>query len=195
MEDTAYVVTFRQTDPLYTLDLSDPRRPEVLGELKIPGYSAYLHPVGEGMVLGVGQDATDDGQVRGTQVSVFDVSDLSDPVRLDTYTLGEGTNSQAEYDHHAFLYWNGLAVVPVQQWWWDGSKDSGFMGAVGLSVAADGELTELGKVVHPGGDKNWDGRAQILRSVVVADSVYTISSKGMMKSSLDTLDTEAWLDF
>jgi hypothetical protein len=195
MGDTAYVVTFRQTDPLYTLDLSDPRRPEVLGELKIPGYSAYLHPVGEGMVLGVGQDATDDGQVRGTQVSVFDVSDLSDPVRLDTYTLGEGTNSQAEYDHHAFLYWNGLAVVPVQQWWWDGSKDSGFMGAVGLSVGADGELTELGKVVHPGGDKNWDGRAQILRSVVVADSVYTISSKGMMKSSLDTLDTEAWLDF
>ncbi|MGH3650770.1 MAG: beta-propeller domain-containing protein [Acidimicrobiia bacterium] len=196
MGDTAYVVTFRQTDPLYTLDLSDPRRPEVVGELKIPGYSAYLHPVGEGLLLGVGQDATDDGRIRGTQVSIFDVSDLSDPVRLDTYTLGEGTNSQIEYDHHAFLYWDGLAVIPVQQWWWDGSKDSGFMGAVGIRVGADGELTELATLVHPGGDgKDRDGRAQILRSVVIGDSVYTISSKGMMKSSLDTLDTEAWLDF
>ena len=97
MGDVGYVVTFRQTDPLYAVDLSDPRSPEVVGELKIPGYSAYLHPVGDGLLLGVGQDADDDGVVRGTQVSLFDVADLSDPVRLDTHTLGEGTNSSVEY--------------------------------------------------------------------------------------------------
>lgn len=198
MGDTGYVVTFRQTDPLYTVDLSDPRNPRVVGELKIPGYSAYLHPVGEGLIMGVGQDATDQGRVQGTQVSVFDVSDPSNPTRLDTFTLSEGSYSDVEYDHHAFLYWDGLAMVPVQQWWWDEKTEteSAFIGAVGLEVSDDGGLREVATVVHPGGEgKNPDWRAVILRSVVVDDSVYTISRKGMMKSSLDALDEEAWLDF
>lgn len=197
MGDIAYVVTFRQTDPLYTVDLSNPRRPQVMAELKIPGYSAYLHPVGDGLLMGIGQDATDEGVVQGSQVSTFDVSDLSNPQRVDTYTLSEGTNSQVEYDHHAFLYWEGLAMVPVQQWWWDDEKgEELFMGAVGLSVGDDGALSEVGKVVHPGGDQNdWDGRSQILRSVALDGSLYTISPKGIMKSSLDSLDEQAWLDF
>ena len=196
MGETAYVVTFRQTDPLYAVDLSNPRSPQVAGELKIPGYSAYLHPLGDGLIMGIGQDATDEGVVRGTQVSIFDVSDLSNPQRLDTYTLSEGTNSEVEYDHHAFLYWDGLAMIPVQQWWWDDKGEDFFMGAVGLSVGDDGQLAEVGKVVHPGGDQNdWDGRSQILRSVVVDGSVYTISPKGIMKSALDTLEEQAWLDF
>lgn len=196
MGEVGYVVTFRQIDPLYTVDLSDPRDPEVLGELKIPGYSAYLHPVGDGLLMGIGQDATDDGRVQGTQVSVFEVSDLSDPVRVDTYTLSEGTNSQVEYDHHAFLFWEGLAVVPVQQWRWDGKTEEVFMGAVALRVDGDGSLSEAGEVVHPGGEgKHWDGRSQILRSIVIDGSLYTISHKGLMKTSLDGLGEEAWLDF
>ena len=77
--DRGYVVTFRQTDPLYTLDLADPARPRVTGELKILGYSAYLHPVGEHELLGVGQDATPEGIRLGTQVSLFDVSDPAAP--------------------------------------------------------------------------------------------------------------------
>jgi uncharacterized secreted protein with C-terminal beta-propeller domain len=196
MGDTAYVVTFRQTDPLYTVDLSDPRRPQVLGELKIPGYSAYLHPVGENLLLGIGQDANDDGQVKGTQVSTFDVSDLADPTRVDTHTLSEGSSSQVEYDHHAFLYWDGLAVIPVQQWSWDGKTEDVFMGAIGLRVGDDGTLTEVSRLVHPGGEgKTWDGRAQILRSMVVDGSVYTISGNGIMKSALDDLAEQSWLDF
>lgn len=196
MGDVGYVVTFRQIDPLYTVDLSDPRDPEVLGELKIPGYSAYLHPVGDGLLMGIGQDATDEGRVQGTQVSVFDVSDLSDPERVDTYTLSEGTNSEVEYDHHAFLFWEGLAVVPVQQWRWDKETEEVFMGAVALRVDGDGSLSEAAEVVHPGGEgKNWDGRSQILRSLVIDGSLYTISHKGLMKSSLDGLDEKAWLDF
>lgn len=192
--DVAYVVTFRQTDPLYTLDLSDPRSPRAVGELKIPGYSAYLHPIGDGLLIGVGQDATDDGQVQGTQVSLFDVSDISDPVRLDTYTLSEGTNSQVEYDHHAFLFWEDLAVIPVQRYWWDEDKDSIFMGAVALEIDGD-ELVEAAELVHPGGDSSdWDWRAQIVRSVVIDGSLYTISAKGIMKSPLDALDTGVWLD-
>lgn len=196
--DMGYVVTFRQTDPLYTIDLADPTSPEVVGELKILGYSAYLHPIGPGLLMGVGQDATEDGRVKGTQVSVFDVSEPSDPRRVDQITLSEGSNSQVEYDHHAFLYWEptGLAMVPVQQWWWDDDSESAFFGAVGFEVDADGELKEIQRFAHPGGEReDLDWRAQIMRSVVIGDYLYTISAKGMMKSEVDGLDEVDWLGF
>jgi uncharacterized secreted protein with C-terminal beta-propeller domain len=197
MGDMAYVVTFRQTDPLYTVDLSDPTNPKVVGELKILGFSAYLHPVGEGLLLGIGQDATDTGQVKGTQVSLFDVSDPANPTRIDQVTLSEGSNSQVEYDHHAFLYWEptGLAMVPVQQWFWDENKEDVFFGAVGFNVG-DTDLTEIRRFAHPGGDsQEWDGRAQITRSIVIGDRLYTISNKGIMSSDLDTLDEVTFLGF
>lgn len=198
MGDVGYVVTFRQTDPLYTVDLSDPFSPEVVGELKILGYSAYLHPVGEGLLMGIGQDATEEGRIQGTQVSIFDVSDLSDPARIDQITLAQGSQSEIEYDHHAFLYWEptGLAMVPVSQWWWDDDKEETFFGAVGFEVEADGGLKEVQRVSHPGGDRgDWDWRTQIMRSIVVGDHVYTISAKGIMKSELDDLDEVSWLGF
>ena len=112
-----YVVTFRQTDPLFVIDLSDPTAPALSGELKIPGYSAYLHPVGDGLLLGVGQDATDEGRVLGTQLSLFDVHDPANPVRLSTLPIGG--SSEAEWDHHAFLYWpeDGTIVLPVSPGW------------------------------------------------------------------------------
>ncbi|MEX1037965.1 MAG: beta-propeller domain-containing protein [Acidimicrobiia bacterium] len=197
MGDMAYVVTFRQIDPLYTVDLSDPTSPQVVGELKILGYSAYLHPVGDGLLLGIGQDATDTGQVRGTQVSLFDVNDPANPTRLDQITLSEGSNSQVEYDHHAFLYWEptGLAMVPVQQWFWDEDKDDVFFGAVGFSVS-DGDLAEVRRFAHPGGEsQEWDWRAQITRSIVIGDRLYTISNKGIMTSDLVTLDEISFLGF
>ena len=195
MGDVGYVVTFRQTDPLYTIDLSDPSAPVMMGELKIPGYSAYLHPVGEGLVMGIGQDATERGQVLGTQVSIFDVSDLANPERVDTFTLSEGTNSQVEYDHHAFLYWEGLTVIPVQKYWWDEEKDEIFTGAIALRVAEDGELEDLGEIVHPRGeDPDWSWQSQILRSTVIGDALYTISGDGVLKSDLASLDDLAWLD-
>ena len=198
IDDAAYVVTFRQTDPLYTIDLADPASPRVVGELKILGYSAYLHPVGDGLLLGIGQDATDTGQVKGTQVSVFDVGDPADPRRIDQFTLSEGTSSQVEYDHHAFLYWEetGLAMVPIQQYWWDGERESVFMGAVGLTVGDGGTLGEIDRLVHPGGeDKYGDYRAQIMRSLVIGERVYTVSAKGILSNSLDTLQEESWLQF
>ncbi len=112
-----YVVTFRQTDPLYVIDLSDPTAPTMTGELKIPGYSAYLHPVGDGLLLGVGQDATEEGRVQGTQLSLFDVRDPANPVRLSTLPIGG--YSEAEWDHHAFLFWpeDGTIVLPVSPGW------------------------------------------------------------------------------
>jgi len=86
MGPTAYVVTFRQVDPLYVVDLRDPTAPAVTGELKIPGFSSYLHPVGDGLLLGVGQDATDQGRTLGAKVSLFDVSDPTNPLESRTRT-------------------------------------------------------------------------------------------------------------
>ena len=99
--DIAAVVTFRQTDPLYLLDLSG--RPRVLGELKVPGFSTYLHPVGDDLLLGLGEDATADGRITGMQVSLFDISDLSAPRQVDRLRLGPGW-SPALDDSRAFTF-------------------------------------------------------------------------------------------
>ncbi|MCB2224678.1 MAG: beta-propeller domain-containing protein [Actinobacteria bacterium] len=139
--DAAYVVTFRQVDPLYVVDLSDPTAPAVAGELKIAGYSAYLHPLGDGRLLGIGQDADEDGRTLGAKVSLFDVSDPSDPREVDSYTL-EDAYTDAEWDHHAFLYWapEQLMVMPLQAWQDD------FAGAVVFKL--DDGIREFGRISH-----------------------------------------------
>lgn len=194
---TGYVVTFRQVDPLYTLDLGDPTAPAVLGELKIPGYSAYLHPVGEGLLLGVGQDATDEGQLLGAQVSLFDVSDLESPTRLHTHDLGEGS-SDVEFDHRAFLYWpkTGLAAIPVQSWWWDQDGEYFESRIVGLTVDRDAGFTHVGDIQHPT-DPNepWDWLAVPRRSLVIDDVIYTLSERGLKASGLGDFADVGWVEF
>lgn len=140
--DVGYVVTFRRIDPFYTIDLSEPARPVIRGELKIPGFSSYLHPLGDGLVLGVGSDADDEGAVRGSKVSLFDVSDLSNPLEVDVWTAPGGW-SDIGWDHRAFLWWapESLAVVPVTL------RNDNRAGAVLLRVVG-GELVEAGWIDH-----------------------------------------------
>jgi hypothetical protein len=142
VDDTAYVVTFRQVDPFYVIDLSDPRNMVVQGELKIPGFSNYLHPISDDLVIGVGQDATDDGRTTGTKVSLFDVSDPTNPLEIDVWTLPNAF-SDAQFDHRAFLWWGptNTAVLPLQ------SYGDQFAGAIVLNVTADG-ITEQGRISH-----------------------------------------------
>jgi hypothetical protein len=175
IEDRGYVVTFRQTDPLYSLDLSDPARPRVRGELKIRGYSAYLHPVGEHELLGIGQDATADGVQRGTQLSLFDVSDPAAPALLSKLALGADTSSEAEYDHHAFLWWapTRLAVLPVT----DYSKEQESTQAFGFHVDRAG-IAEAGRTSE---------QDAVLRTLVVAGRLFTLSAAGLRAYDLDTL--------
>ncbi len=112
MGDTGYVVTFEQTDPLFVIDLKNPENPKILGELKIPGFSAYLHPVGDGLVLGVGVDGDDNGMGEGLKVSLFDVSDPENPVESDNIILSGYRearswcyySSEALYSHKALCY-------------------------------------------------------------------------------------------
>lgn len=123
--NTAYVVTFIQTDPLFVIDLTDVKAPKILGELKIPGYSAYLHPVGDGLVMGVGLDGTETGTNGGMKVSLFDVSDPTKPVECGKFTMSGYENeealvyvdSDAYYDHKA-LCWdsqNKIMYIPYSK--------------------------------------------------------------------------------
>ena len=111
--DRAYVVTFRQIDPLFIIDLSDPAQPRVAGELKIPGFSAYLHPLGDGLLLGVGQDADPrTGRPLGPQATLFDVSDPAAPTSLGTVALSSRSTSPT-FEHRAFTYHEGRAFIPA----------------------------------------------------------------------------------
>ena len=135
--DLAIMVTFRQVDPLYTIDLSDPTQPEILGELKIPGFSAYLHPVGDDRLLGLGQDATLTGSTLGAQVAVFDISDLQDPKRVGATGFNRDTMLTATSDPRAFTYLpeQSTALSPVQDY------RTGLTRLAFLKIAADGAIT------------------------------------------------------
>jgi Beta propeller domain len=221
MGPIGYVVTFREIDPLYTIDLSDPIAPALRGELKIPGYSAYLHPVGEGRLVGVGQDATEEGRQLGTQVSLFDVADLDDPQRIATFGVDSAT-SEVEYDPHAFLYWprDELLVLPLRTAFWaeplplprpDGSAEGAeesadiapWMPPAGgaLVLRLDGDrFTEVGTIEHP--TSQVDQRqpydwvdASVRRSLVVGETLWTVSAAGAMGHHTGTLDEQAWIPF
>ncbi len=144
--DVGYVVTFRQIDPFYTIDLSDPTNPVIRGELKIPGFSSYLHPISDDLVLGVGSDADETGMTTGAKVSLFDVSNLDDPREVAVWTAPGGW-SDISWDHRAFLYWapENLVVIPVTVH--GNARQDGWSGAVLLEISDD-EITEVGRVDH-----------------------------------------------
>ncbi|MET8867674.1 beta-propeller domain-containing protein [Nonomuraea sp. NPDC004580] len=180
-----YCVTFRQVDPLYTLDLRDPAQPKVTGELKITGYSAYLHPGADGRLIGIGQEASEKGRTLGTQVSLFDVSDPATPRRLSRF-FQRDSGSGAEWDPHAFLYWpkTGLAVVPLVQ-----AEKSG---ALVLKID-DKEVRRLGMIEHPVKEGDYPYQPGIERSVVIGDSLWTVSHEGVQVNDMDSLTSQAWI--
>jgi uncharacterized secreted protein with C-terminal beta-propeller domain len=188
IEERGYVVTFRQTDPLYVLDLRDAAAPKVAGELKIPGYSGYLHPIGENLLLGVGQSRVDAGNspsqpVRGGQVgvqfSLFDISDPASPRRIDTQTYGGGA-AAAEFDPKAFLYWQprNLIIAPTNLHG-DHRGKGAFSGLVLLRATADG-LSEVGRLAIT------EVYGTAARSVVIGDTVYILSDHALQANSLNT---------
>ena len=205
MGDVGYVVTFRETDPLYTIDLSDPPDPKVVGELKILGYSAYLHPIGDGLLLGVGQDADEEGRIMGTQVSIFDVSDLANPVRTHQLTLPESSFSDVEFDHRAFLYWppTGIAVLPIGWWEYDEESDvwEDFHQAMVIDVGPEG-MEQRGSIEHEVDLSDGDtlyyggmGPLPIERSLVVGETLFTLSAAGLKGSDLESLSATSWIRF
>ena len=209
MGPDAYLVTFRQIDPLYALDLSDPSDPRVLGELKIPGFSSYLHPVGDDLLLGVGQEASLEGQVEGLQLSLFDVSDPTDPIRVAQIRPleedGEDPSSSwspVEHDHRAFVYFDGLALVPYSAYWWEESDYRFDTGVAAIEVDGDDLfLEELlrpltdGPVEEGHSDFGKVEAAAPARVIIIDDRIYSITRIGIAVHRIDTWDRETFLEY
>lgn len=165
--DVGYVVTFRQIDPLFVLDLSDPTNPMEVGELKIPGFSRYLHPLSGGLLLGVGRDADPrTGWERGLQATLFDVSDPANPTQLSVLPLGDDAFSPVEDDHRAFRYQAGVAWIPVgpDDYWLRQNYDGAFLG---VRVTAEGLSHESTLRIH--------GEAR--RAIPLGEQIHLLSNE------------------
>lgn len=192
MGDKGYMVTFETVDPLFVIDLSNPRRPKILGELKIPGFSTYLHPLDENHLLGIGRDTqvinSYDREIvieLGIKLAIFDVSDVNNPKERHTLSLGgRGTWSEALYDHRAVMFFRGtlafpLTLMDLQEPWGWGTPD--FVGAICYQVDIEKGFRETGRVSHlKSGEKNleywsWPHDELIRRVVQVEDVIFTIS--------------------
>ncbi len=212
MGDRCYLVTFKKVDPLFTIDLSDPEEPRVLGKLKIPGYSDYLHPYDEDTLIGIGKETEearegDFAWYQGVKISLFDVSDVENPRELAKIEIGDrGTESPALYDHHAFLFSRArnLLVIPVLEAQIDEDDFSGtvpanfygeyvYQGAYVFNISRDG-IELRGTVTHIDDDSLlrsgfwFDSDYSVERSLYIEDALYTMS-RGMLKiNDLGTLE-------
>ena len=175
--DTLYLVTFRQIDPLFVIDLKDPTSPVVVGELKIPGFSSYLHQVGEGLLLGIGSQ---DGRVK---LSLFDVSDPTAPTEMDNYVLDSYSRTEATWDHKAVLYdpVRSMLVIPIYSY--NYTVDYSYSSSAWVfNVSGETGLTLWGKISHDADDYN-----NVRRSLYIDDTLYTVADTTIVASSLTDL--------
>jgi uncharacterized secreted protein with C-terminal beta-propeller domain len=177
MGDKGYLVTFRQVDPLFTLDLSDPEDPRVVGELKIPGFSSYLHPIEDGYVLGLGRSGDEEGRVGGLQLSLFDVRDPANPVRVASYSFsgGRSSGSAAEYDHHAIQYFAEQKTLVLPVWNYDEESGEYVEGMAVVEVDTQGGFEQVGFVEQQGA----------ARAVRIEETLYTVGSDTVVASDLN----------
>ncbi|MBS2018048.1 MAG: beta-propeller domain-containing protein [Deltaproteobacteria bacterium] len=188
--DRGYIVTFKKTDPLFVMDLYDPRRPQVLGELKIPGFSTYIHRIGPDHLLSIGFDANDHGNFAyfdGVILQLFDVKKPTEPKLLHKEKIGtRGSSSEAATDHLAFNWFadDGLLAVPMTICEGGGDGRNGdqlaFSGLLVYDVDVEKGFKRLGGVDH--GTKGvscgtWWSHATsaVKRSVFLDDLVYSVA--------------------
>ncbi|HWR26341.1 MAG TPA: beta-propeller domain-containing protein [candidate division Zixibacteria bacterium] len=201
-----YMVTFKRIDPLFVIDLSNPKEPKILGQLKIPGFSDYLHPYDENHIIGVGKETGDNQwggtSIKGVKLSLFDVSDVENPKQLDMYEIGtSGTDSEALSDHKAFLFdkKKNLLVIPIREVLEKGQYDSRYgyyvqkiwQGAYVFSVTPEDGFKLRGKISHLDDYERteyyYGSPSAVRRSLYMDDVLYTVSSKKIMMNGLDNL--------
>jgi len=213
MGERCYVVTFRNIDPLFVIDLSNPDAPKVLGELKITGYSSYLHPYDETHIIGIGKETVaereDFAWYQGVKISLFDVSDVSNPREISKYEIGDrGTDSPVLWDHKAFLFdkQRNLLVMPVLEakinatQYPEGVTSSAYgqpvwQGAYVFDISIDDGLQLRGKITHVENitDPEQDyyyyySPFAVERSLYIDNVLYTISHAKIMMNNLESLD-------
>ncbi|MBA7502638.1 hypothetical protein ES706_01231 [subsurface metagenome] len=208
----AYLVTFKKVDPLFVIDMEDPNNPRVLGELKIPGYSDYLHPYDETHLIGVGKDAVDMGSFawyQGVKIALFDVSDPENPIEISKYMIGDrGTDSYALQDHKAFLFSRSknLLVLPILLAEINEESYPGeippdaygeyvWQGAYVFDISLDDGFVLKGRITHFNNDDHineW-GRYyypydySVQRSLYIDNVLYTISGRSVKMNNLEDL--------
>jgi uncharacterized secreted protein with C-terminal beta-propeller domain len=213
VNDKCYLVTFKKVDPLFVIDLSDSENPSILGKLKIPGYSDYLHPYDETHLIGIGKETieADEGDFawyQGLKISLFDVSDVSKPKELSKYEIGDrGTDSQALRDHKAFLFSrsNNLLVLPVLVAKIDPDMYAGeipsnaygeyvFQGAYVLDISLEEDISVIGRITHLDNDDllksgyYFESKYAVKRALFINDILYTISDAIIKMNTLDNLN-------
>jgi inhibitor of cysteine peptidase len=198
MGDRGYMVTYKEMDPLFVLDLKNPANPKVLGELKIPGFSNYLHPYDENHLIGLGMDSvlvTEGGEQRakptGLKLSLFDVTDVSRPKELFKVILGgEGSYSEALNNHKAFMFSKEKNIISLPVDIRDGYSDNNSkQGAAVFSISLNG-IKEKGIISHTDGvNENSElyNLSIVNRTLYIDDVLYTISNEKMMASDINTL--------
>ena len=206
--DRGFVVTFKKTDPLYTFDLSRPTRPRIAGELKIPGFSTYMHFLDPTHLLTIGYDAADQGSFAyftGVLLQIFDVGDLSNPKLVHKTVIGtRGSSSEALTNHLAFNLWNDKLAVPMTICEGGGTNgmygtDITFSGLIVYDVSIEGGLVERGRVAHPGPNgayvascNNWwtNATSVVERSIFMDDFVYSVARDIMRVQDLNDMGTD-----
>ncbi|MBR3552544.1 MAG: beta-propeller domain-containing protein [Clostridia bacterium] len=190
--DTAYVVTFENTDPLFVIDLSDPKHPTVKGEVKLPGFSSYLHPVGNGYLVGIGYGGDDDGADYSTvKLSLFDVSDPAAPKEVDKLVL-EDAYSSAQYDPKSVIFDEETATLgfPVTYEVYSQGRYS-YLGAryVFQTVRVEnGGFTDQKAFLHREAARQDNWYPTLFRGVTIGESLYTITNEDVKAFHLATSD-------
>ncbi len=185
--DTLYMVTFRQIDPFFVIDLEDPSHPRVLGELKNPGFSSYLHPVDEDHVLGIGSENS------SVKISLYNVSDPTNPTEQSKYLFPQWSSTSAAYDPKAVLFdfEKGLLVIPVSIYYHEESDYNWtyWNGAYLFNVSVVDGVSVMGAVAH--GDTY--GYDSVLRALYIEDTLYTVSQSSVKATSLLDLSEQGEL--
>lgn len=199
------MVTFKRIDPLFVIDLSDLKHPELAGKLKIPGYSDYLHPYDENHLLGIGKEVDESVDadkvhsnnavyytaVKGVKISIFDVTDINHPVEMYKEVIGDrGTESEALNDHKALLFdkEKHLLVLPILL------EEEGkftFQGAYVYDISLDGGFKFKGGVTHINNSETlmksgsyFDSSYSVRRSLYMDDVLYSISERSIKMNDL-----------
>jgi uncharacterized secreted protein with C-terminal beta-propeller domain len=188
-----FLVTFVKVDPLFTIDLTDPSNPVVAGELKVPGYSDYIHPLGDNHLLTMGKDTLLEGEIvwyQGLQLSVFDISDFSDPQLQHTERIGDrGTDSEALQNHKAFTFWaeNNLLAFPMNLYEHSGPPEypysfgeHTFSGLYVYRVTPNEGFEFLGRI-NTVFEYGW------LRGLFIEENVYAVNGEAIRSAHIDNI--------
>lgn len=203
MGDKAYMVTFKETDPLFVMDVSNPTSPKVLGELKIPGFSNYLHPLDENHLIGFGYDTKsipNEGGgdpiivTGGMKISLFDVTDFANPLEKDVEILGgQGTYSSLQYDHKALFQHRGKGLYGFPVTIYEGADKNGYgqyagEGAMMYEITAENGIQQVANLIKkPSASQQYENWEQLVQRMVYAgDTLYTISMKETKSYDLNT---------